>query len=413
VESRLSRRGFFKSAAGGLGLGVVAPYVLTSNALGAASGVPASERVGVGNIGINWMGGDHLGYFAHHNEFPTVAVCDVDRNNLDKAKARVGDYCKAYKDYRDLLDDKDVDAVVIAVPDHWHAIIAVHAAQAGKDIYCEKPLSLTIREARAMVNAVRRYGRVFQTGSQQRSEGNFRLACELVRSGRIGKVLTVHVSVGGPSGDCYLPAEPTPEGLDWNMWIGPAPYRPFNKAIHPVNWRNFRDYSGGGMTDWGAHHFDIAQWGLGMDESGPIEIIPPDGNERKMLTFKYASGVEMHHGGGANGVLFTGTDGKIEVNRGYFRTWPEEIGKTPLGPGDVHLYNSNNHRGDWQRCVRIRQRPICDVEVGCRSVTVCHLGNIAYWLKRPIKWDPVKEEIIGDEAASRRLDRPKRAPWTL
>jgi predicted dehydrogenase len=411
-----SRRSFI----GALGAGMAAPYFLTSNALGAEGDIPASDRLRIGHIGINWMGGIHLDSYASGKAYPearSVAACDVDADHLAKAAKRIGEHCKTYHDFRDLLDDKDIDAVVVATPDHWHAIVCIQAAEAGKDIYCEKPLSLTIREARAMANAVRRYGRVFQTGSQQRSEDNFRYACELVRSGRIGKVRTVHVGVGGPSGPCDLPEEPVKPGLDWNFWLGPAPWRPYNGKIHPVNWRSFMDYSGGGMTDWGAHHFDIAQWGLGMDASGPVEVHPPDGKDYASLTYKYANGVVMFHGG-ANGVLFTGTDGKIEVNRGYLKSWPEDIVKVPIGASDVHLYKTppsswRGHTLDWMSCIRSRRRPICDVEVGCRSITVCHLGNLAWWLKRPLKWDPRKEEIIGDKEAARWLDRPKRAPWHL
>ena len=412
----LTRRGFLATAAGSL----AAPYILTSEALGAGTGLPASERIHVGHIGIQWMGGIHLGAYIHGRAYPaarSVALCDCDERHLgnwmDKFKGR----CKGYHDFRRLLDDDGIDAVLIAVPDHWHAIMAIRAAEAGKDIYCEKPMSLTIREARAMVTAVRRYGRVFQTGSQQRSSGNFRYACELVRSGRIGKLQTVNVGVGGPSGPCYLPAQPVPKGLDWDMWIGPAPWRPFHENIHPVRWRAFRDYSGGSMTDWGAHHFDIAQWGMGMDNSGPVEVIPPDGKQHDQLTYKYASGVTMFRGG-ADGVLFTGSDGKIEVNRGKLRSDPPDIIREPIGPGDVHLHRSpagswGGHTHDWHQCIRTRQRPICDVEVGCRSITVCHLGNLAFWLKRPLRWDPVKEDLVGDPEASRWLDRPKRAPWHL
>jgi predicted dehydrogenase len=369
-----------------------------------------------------------MGAFMGRPEVQMVAVCDVDRSMREEAQKTVEDHyakqseqgtfkgCTAYNDFRELLDRDDIDAVMIGTPDHWHALISVAAAKAGKDIYCEKPLTLTIREAREMVNAVRRYGRVFQTGSQQRSSGGFRLACELIRNGRIGKLLTAHVNVGGPSGDCYLPAEPVPDGLDWDMWLGPAPWRPFNKAIHPFSWRSFRDYSGGGMTDWGAHHFDICQWAMDMDNSGPVEIIPPDGKEVKLLTFKYANGVLVYHGGytgKGSGIMFTGTEGKVDVSREHLITDPEKLLKEPIHPGEVHLYQSKGHHADFLECVRTRQRPICDVEIGCRSVTVCHLGNLAYWLKRPLKWNPVKEEFIGDDEANRWLDRPKRAPWCL
>ena len=407
-SKKVTRRKFL----GGIGLGLAVPYVLPSGILSAAGAPPPSERINLGFIGVGGIGGWHLNAYLDDKEHPPVAVCDVDEVFSVGAASRVGPHCRIYNDFRDLLDDKDVDAVVVAVPDHWHALIAVYAAQAGKDIYCEKPLSLTIREAQQMVAAARRYGTVFQTGSQQRSASNFRFACELVQSGRIGKIQTVHVGIGGPPGDEHLPAEPVPEGLDWDMWLGPAPERPFNSSLHPFHWRWQRDFSGGNMTDWGAHHFDIAQWGLGMDNNGPVEIHPPDGKEYDTLTFKYANGVTMFHGG-AHGVLFTGTDGKIEVDRGYLRTWPDEIGKTPLGPGDVHLYKSPGHHADWLDCIRTRRRPICDVATGASSVTVCHLANIALWLNRSIRWDPEEQQIIGDTEASRQLDRPKRAPWRL
>ena len=379
----------------------------------------------MGFIGTGGMGSANLGGFLGFGEVQVVAVCDVFRPHAEAARKRIEAHyaqdkqsgvwkgCEVYEDFRELLKRDDIDAVCIATPDHWHALVAIAAAQAGKDIYSEKPLSLTVREARAMVDAVRRYGRVFQTGSQQRSSREFRFACEMVRSGRIGKITHINVNVGGPSGDCYLPEQPVPEGLNWDMWLGPAPWRPFNTGLHPFNWRGYRDYSGGGMTDWGAHHFDIAQWGLDMDHTGPVEITPPDGKDVQKLTYTYANGVIMTHGGGSNGVLFTGTEGKVEVNRGYLKTWPDNLKDTPTQPGEVHLYESRDHRANLLQCIRTRQRPICDVEIGCRSVTVCHLGNITYWLKRPLRWDPDKEEIVGDPLASRWLDRPRRSPWSV
>jgi predicted dehydrogenase len=430
--TRLSRREFLRGAAAAL----AAPTIISgcavsrppTGAVQAKERPAPSERIVMGCIGVGGMGKGNMGAFMGRPEVQMVAVCDVDRSMREEAQKTVEDHyakqseqgtfkgCTAYNDFRELLDRDDIDAVMIGTPDHWHALISVAAAKAGKDIYCEKPLTLTIREAREMVNAVRRYGRVFQTGSQQRSSGGFRLACELIRNGRIGKLLTAHVNVGGPSGDCYLPAEPVPDGLDWDMWLGPAPWRPFNKAIHPFSWRSFRDYSGGGMTDWGAHHFDICQWAMDMDNSGPVEIIPPDGKEVKLLTFKYANGVLVYHGGytgKGSGIMFTGTEGKVDVSREHLITDPEKLLKEPIHPGEVHLYQSKGHHADFLECVRTRQRPICDVEIGCRSVTVCHLGNLAYWLKRPLKWNPVKEEFIGDDEANRWLDRPKRAPWCL
>jgi len=272
-----------------------------------------------------------------------------------------------------------------------------------------------------LVDTTRRYGRVFQTGSQQRSDDEFRIACELVRSGRIGRVHTVHVNVSGPSVECYLPEQPVPAGLDWDFWLGPAPWRPYNADIAPgldfdgwPNWRAYRDYSGGGMTDWGAHHFDIAQWGLGMDESGPVDIYPPDGKEIERLTYIYNNGVVMYHGGATPdraGVEFIGAEGRVMVNRGYLETDPISLKDVPLGPSDTHLYESPGHHDDWLNCIRTRARPICDVAIGHRSVSVCHLGNLAYLLKRPLRWDPENETFPGDDEANRLLFRPMRSPW--
>jgi len=437
----ITRRNFIKTTTA---LAVGGPYIITTPVRGAAGRPAPNDKITMGFIGPGKQGFGHVRRFIRSSEVQVVAVCDVDTSRREFARKTVEEQyakdrdkpgykgCAAYLDFRELLARKDIDAVLIATPDHWHAFPVILAAQAGKDIYCEKPLSLTIREAREMVKAVRKYKVIFQTGSQQRSDSKFRLACELVRSGRIGKVLRVNVGIGGPSKPCDLPEQPAPEGLDWNFWLGPAPYRGYHEIICPKgiptkpapnqpnvpfyeifpHWRNYREYSGGGMTDWGAHHFDIAQWGLGMDNSGPVEIIPPNPGKKTPLTYKYANDVFMYHGG-ANGVKFTGADGVIEVNRGYFKSTPESIGKEPLGEKDVHLYESNDHTGDWLDCVQKRKTPICDIEIGCRSVTVCHLGNLAWWNNVTLKWDPEKERFIGNEEANKWLDRPKRAPWIL
>ena len=422
----VNRRRFLKeasyAAAGVIGF----PYFISASALGKAGRVAASERIVMGCIGTGGQGRGNMGGFMGKKQVRVVAVCDPNGKNRNQARDMVNKKygnkdCAAYNDFRELLGREDIEAVSIGTPDHWHAIPAIAAAKAGKDIFCEKPLSLTIAEARVMVDAVRRYGRVFQTGSQQRSSSNFRFACELVRNGYIGEVKTVTVNIGGPSGPCNLPAEPQPVYFDWDMWLGQAPWRPFNKLFHGGGWRAFRDYSGGGMTDWGAHHFDIAQWGLGMDDSGPVEIIPPDGKDYKVLTYRYANGVTMTRDK-ANGVLFTGTKGKVEVNRGYLRTWPDSLKNQQIGPNEIHLYESRGHKDDFLECVRTRRQPICDVEIGCRSVTVCHLGNLAYQLKRPLKWDPENERFVNpallkggvnDEQANRMLWRPMRSPWHL
>ncbi|NIA16901.1 MAG: Gfo/Idh/MocA family oxidoreductase [Planctomycetes bacterium] len=437
-KKNVTRRQFLAGTVGAAAGAIGFPYIVSSSALGRDGSTLPSNRIVLGFIGVGKQGSSTLlKGFLNASGTQVVAVCDVDALKRKRARNITQRYyanhsgragagsknCTAYSDFRNLLVRSDIDAVVIATPDHWHAITVIQAARAGKDIYCEKPLSLTIAEARAMVNAVRRYERVLQTGSMQRSDSKFRFACELVRSGYIGEVKTVTVDVGGPSAECYLPAEAVPAELDWNFWLGPAPWRPYNSILAPPisfkdwpRWRNYRDYSGGAMTDWGAHHFDIAQWALGMDDSGPVEIIPPDGKDYKVLTYKYANGVTMIRdkiGLMDGGILFVGTEGRVAVTRGYLRTWPDSLMSQQIGPDETHLYKSNNHYVDFLNSVRDRSKPICDVEIGCRSATVCHLGNIAYQLGRPLKWDPGKERFVNDPQADRLLSRPMRSPWHL
>ncbi len=426
----ISRRRFLRQAVGAAVGAASLPAIVPSSVFGALA---PGERITLGFIGVGKQGTYLLRAFLNEPGTQVLAVCDVDELKLKRARELADQYyaeqsaagsakvCKPYRDFRQLLARDDIDAVVIATPDHWHSIPVIEAARAGKDIYCEKPLCQTIAEARAMVREVRRYGRVFQTGSMQRSYSQFHFACELVRNGRIGKVQTVTVDVGGPPVNCDLPAEPVPDYLDWDMWLGPAPWRPYHSELSPhisidvfPNWRSYRDYGGGGMTDWGAHHFDIAQWGLGMDESGPVEIIPPGQENNAVLTYRYAGGVTMTRDSfGGQGVLFTGTEGKIEVNRSYIRTWPERLAREVIGPEEIRLYQSSNHYADWLSAVRTRSRPICDVDTGRHSVIVCHLGNIAYQLGRKLRWDPAGERFNNDPDANRLLSRSMRSPWHL
>ena len=424
-----SRRDFLKK--GAILAGV--PTIITSQVSASPQRPAPSERITVGVIGSGKRGHTLMRGLRGIGEIQFVAVAEVEANRRASAKKLAEDHHSKQKDkggfkgvdtygnFRQLLARKDIDAVVIATPDHWHAIPVVEAARAKKDIYCEKPLSLTIREARVMADTVKKEGVIFQPGSQQRSEcgGRFHRACELVRNGRIGEIKTVHVGVGGPSQDCNLPEQPTPKDADWNMWLGPAPLRGYHEALCPKGvhghypaWRNYKPYSGGGMTDWGAHHFDIAQWGLGMDESGPVEIHAPDGKEFKQLTYRYANGVVMYHGG-ANGVLFTGTKGKIEVNRGLLRSDPGDILKEKIGDDEIRLYKTGHHMRNWPECIRSRKDTICTAESGCCSVCVCHLGNLAFWNKCSLKWDPKAYRFLENEEANTWLDRERRAPWKL
>jgi len=426
---RLTRRQFVRTSAAAAS----APWIVSAAALGQDKKSPASERITLGFIGMGIMNRGHLAGFLGQKDVQVLAVCDVDTTRREHAKKMVDDRyakgrkggatgCAAYNDYRDILKRNDIDAVVISTPDHWHAIPVIEAAQAKKDIYCEKPLSLTIHEAKLMIDVVRKHERVFQTGSQQRSEfgGKFRLACELVRSGRLGKLKQVTVGVGGPSKPCDLPEEKLEPGLDWDRWLGPAPKRPYHSVLSPRGihnhfpaWRAYREYSGGQMTDMGAHHFDIAQWALDMDESGPVEIIPPENPRAESgVKFIYANGVEVIHGG-PSGCVFIGSEGEIHVDRDRLVSKPESIVKEPLGDRDVHLFKSPGHHRNWLDCIRSRKRPICDVEIGARSVTVCHLGNLAYWHRRKLRWDPGKWQFVDDRAANTWLDVARRKPFEL
>jgi predicted dehydrogenase len=313
--------------------------------------------------------------------------------------------------------------VLIATPDHWHALPAIHACEAGKDVYCEKPLSLTIAEGQDMVRAARRYRRVFQVGTQQRSDRRFRRACELVRNGAIGRVVRVKAVLGrGPSA-ARVPDGAPPEHLDWGAWLGPAPVVPYNQQRCHYNFRWFFDYSGGKFTDWGAHHLDIVQWGLGTELSGPLEVeargtFPGDNAYETPVDFdawfQYPDGITLHvTGAGENGVTFHGTEGEIFVSRGRIRSDPGEILEGDDADLPLRLYRSDDHHQNWVSCLRTRQRPVSDVELGHRSATVCHLANIAMKLGRRLRWDPVREHFPGDEVANRFVSKPKRHPWSL
>ncbi len=429
ASSGTSRRNFLATASATLAM----PAIIPASALGRDPRVKApSERITLGFIGMGKQNQHHLNVFGGNKGCQILAVCDVDTTRRDDAKKRViSRYEKdgrssegavdTYVDYKELLARDDIDAVVIATPDHWHAIPVIDACKAGKDIYCEKPLTLTIHEAKLLIDCVRKHDRVFQTGSQQRSSEEFRKACSYIRSGRIGKVFEVYADVGGPSRWCDLPEEAMEPGLEWDRWLGPAPKRPYNSTLSPrgvhdhfPSWRSYREYSGGGMTDWGAHHFDIAQWGLGMDQSGPVEVIPPeDEKSDKGVTFVYDNGVKLIHGG-PGGACFIGERGVVLVNRGRLESIPGKLFDEPLEEGkDVILPATSGHQQNWLDCIKTREKPICDVEVGARSVTVCHLGNLAYWNRRPLKWDPQAWEFPGDAEANSWRDVDRREGYQL
>jgi len=423
-----TRRHFLKASAALLG----APFIVPRSALGRGEKAAPSERLTVGFIGTGKMANDyHLPELLRFSDVQALAVCEVDKNRREHARRRVAAAygqeaaykgCAEYTDFRELIARKDIDAVCIATPDHWHAIPLVEACKAKKDVYCEKPLTLTIAEAKLCIDAARKHDRVVQTGSQQRSNvfGPFREAVEILQSGRLGTIKTVTVGVGGPSKWCDLPEEPMEPGLDWDMWLGAAPRRPYNSVLSPRGvhnhfpaWRAYREYSGGGHTDMGAHYYDIVQWALKMDESGPVEVVPPEKPEAKSgVKYIYSNGAEMTHGG-PDGCVFVGTKGKLHITRGRLTSEPESIVKEPLTKDEVHLYRSPGHHRDWVDCVRSRKRPVADVEIGARTVTIVHLGNLAYWNHRKLRWDPKAWRFVGDDEANKWLDCDRRDPWKL
>ena len=415
-KATMTRREVLKGAAAMI---TAAPYVITSAALGAGAKPAASDRITMALIGCGGRGTEVIGGLVASGA-QVVAACDVYRDRREAVAKRYQG--KAYADFRELLARDDIDAVLNATPEHWHALVSVEACRQGKHVFCEKPLAFTVYEARAVLDVARRYERVFQVGTQQRSDRNYRFACELVQNGYIGEVKSVFAEPGGTSRHCDLPAQPVPPGLDWDMWLGPAPWAPYHekRCVNLYEWWNWRDYSGGLMTDRGAHDYDIVQWGLGMDGSGPVEIIPPDG-KGSMLTYRYANGVILESGDGGWGtagrpgalVVFRGTKGEVSVWRGGIKTDPPSLADVKIGPNEIHLYESDNHQANFLECVRTGRRPAADVAVGCSSVIVCHIGNIARWVNHPLKWDPVKLTFPDDEQANRMTWKPMRQPWRV
>jgi len=422
----ITRRGFLKGTAAIGGSAIGLPAIVPSSVFGANA---PSSRIVMGAIGVGSQGTGDMQGFLGKPEVQMVAICDIDKGHRDNAKKIVDDRygnkdCAAYHDFRELIGRGDLDAVQLAVPDHWHAIPAIAAARAGLDIHGQKPLARSIREGRAMCDAVHRYGRVWQTGSQQRSDYKFRRACELVRNGRIGRIMKIEVGLPTGGGTDVKPVMPVPEGLDWDFWLGPAPYVPYRGVSH-WDWRWIMDYSGGQLTDWAGHHIDIAHWGMGWDYTGPVEIegkgnYPTEGLYNVATQYKfactYADGTVMTVANNqqiTQGAKWYGETGWIHVNRGGLTASDEKILREEIGPNEIRLYESRDHKQNFLDCVKSRELTICPVEVGHRSISVGLLGEIAMLTGRKIKWDPEKEKIIGDPEASALLGRSYREPWIL
>ncbi len=424
---KTTRRNLLKSSAG---VGVVAgfPVIVPSSVFGADA---PSNCITIGGIGTGGMGKANLHEFIHKKGTRVLAVCDVDKNHLAQAKARVdrryeNTDCTTYTHFEELLARDDIDAVFHALPDHWHGLVCVAAANAGKDIYGQKPLARTIKEGRAIVDAVERNGVIWQTGSQQRSDQRFRMACELALNGRVGKI--IHAEVGLPSGSGGGKANPIPipEGLDWDRWLGPAPKQPcrnFGRGGPHFNWRWRRDFSGGQITDWSGHNIDIAHWGLGLDRTGPVEISGngtfSDTDFFNIITqfnfdLNYANGELIKVSSSYPlGVRFVGEEGWIFVGRGRINASHPSILKNPIASNEIHLYQSPGHEQNFLDCVRNRKETLCPAEVGHRSISAGLLGEISIYTGRTLKWDPETETILDDPAASALLTRSYREPWVI
>lgn len=430
----VSRRGFLTRASL-LAAAAAVPVTMPSGRLRAGGQPAANDRVHIGCIGAGRRAKDLREALPKNARIVAIADC-----NLPAAEAAAAQHqCRAYRDYRQILESNEIDAVVIATPDHWHTLPAIAACQAGKDVYLEKPMTLTIREGRQLVNAVRKYRRVFQTGSQQRSIALNRLGCELVRNGAIGRIQLVIAANYESPWQCALPAQPIPAGLDWDTWCGQTEVVPYNRDIQipraNPGWISFRPWSGGEMTGWGSHGFDQIQWALGTDDTGPVEIWtegapfqPPtytqtgsiaDGNklcDRPHVRFRYANGVvvQLEDDGKRGGGKFIGDQGTITIDRNYLQSDPPEIVAEALKSGDFRTpHDTGAHLADWIACIQSRDMPRADVEIGHRSTTVCHLGNIARWIGRRLHWDPSREQFVGDDEANALVWRPQRQGFEI
>jgi len=429
-RKEITRRRFLKNVTGITAGAIAFPYIVPSSALGNAGNVAASNRIVMACIGVGGMGTGDMHGFLSKKEVQVVAVCDVDKSQRDKAKKNVDDKyqnndCKTYLDFREVIARDGIDSLSLAMPDHWHSIPAVMGARAGKDIHAQKPLARTIAEGRAICDAVKRYGIIWQTGSQQRSSRDFHRACELVRNGRIGKVTRVEVGLPTGGGSDNKPIQPVPEGVDWNFWLGPAPWVPYRGIMH-WNWRWMMDYSGGQLTDWAGHHIDIAHWGLDLERTGPVEIegtgvYPRDGIYNVPMeykfTCKYANGVVMTVANNKQipqGTKWYGESGKwIYVKRGKLEANPASVLKEVIGPDEIKLYNSRDHKQNFLDCVKNRNETIAPAEIAHRSISIGLLGEIAMLTERKLQWDPDNERFLNDEQANRMLSRPMRSPWHL
>ena len=436
---QFSRRQFLRTSAALGAAALAAPTIIPASALGRNGTTAPSERINMGFIGLGGQGSGHLlggawtyipGGYAGDNRVQVLAVCDVAKDRRDKAHKRCNeayakrlgqaDYngVKAYNDFREVLARTDIDAVLLALPYHWSAPMAAMAMQSGKDVYCEKPIAITVREGLNMVEASKRYARIYQAGTQQRSEydGKFRIACEYIRNGRIGQLKEVYAyrSPGAfwPKHWTETKGQPVPSGLDWDMWVGPLPWQPFpgklpGQEIHSLIT---------GDVNWAPHHYDVIQWMVNPDVTAPIKVWPENG----AIHWRYNNGVVVHSNeypdekvGAIGGGVFVGTEGRIAVDREKLISYPDKILQEPLKDSDAKVYHATSHSGNFLECIRTRKPTICDPETALYSINAVLIGGIALILQRALEWDPVKAQFIGDDEANRLLSYTPRPPWHL
>ena len=422
----VSRRSLLAGAAAAVAL----PTVIPASALGKDGTVAPSKRIGLGFIGVGGRGSGHVGSLLGARDVQVLAVCDPYKSKIAKNKARVDRRykgCGAYQDFRQLLAREDIDAVFIASPENWHALHSIHAVRAGKDVYCEKALSLTVAEGRALCKAVRRYGRVFQIGTQQRSDARFRMACELARNGYLGKLHTIKVGVpGGRKLPVAVPKKAPPD-IDYNIWLGPAPWTPYNDLKCSFNWYFMSDYCAGWIQSWGVHHVDIALWGQPQLRKGRVTVdgtavFPDDGMADTSITWQTkitadngvvlsfcSNGIPGH----GQGVRFIGDKGWVHVRRGRIQAEPASLLRTTMKAGDERLYVSGSHQGNFLECIRTRRDPAAPVEAGHRATTATLIADIATRLRRKLTFDWSAEKFVKDDTADKMLSRSMRTPWRL
>lgn len=439
MQRKINRRQWLRRMAKTATTSLALPCYVTPSALGMGSAVAASERIVLGCIGMGTRGTDLVRGLLGHDDARVVAVCDVYASQREKAKRIVDQRyddgaCAAYNDFRELCARRDIDAVSIASPDHWHVLHSLEAIRNGKDVYTEKALGLSLAADKALRKACRRYGAVFQWGTQQRSSANFRFGCELVRNGRIGELQTILVGVPHDFPFPNQPVQPVPKGLDYQMWLGPAPWapytyhrcRPWTKQESYGIWYHISDYCLGGIGGyWGIHHVDIAQWGHGTDHTGPVEVegtatFPDDGLAdcavRWNVQHTYADGVRMIYTDNQQnrqGVVFQGTEGWVHVRRGHIDASPKSLLQSKIGPDEIHLPESPGHQRNFLDSIKTRAETISGIDVAVRSDTISHLTDVCTRLQRKIRWDPSREQILGDTEAARMLTRSMRQPWRL